>query len=111
MPFPEEVMTAVEEWVNGKDPDFFSSGLMAWLLNTVGLSASHWRAITSKKKRWISTGNKLGLLLIDLPSYILPLRFCIVILIEIRQNQVKTRRRYNICPTFSKRHGRLENVG
>ena len=30
----EEVVTAVEEWVNGKDPDFFSSGLMA-------LSASH----------------------------------------------------------------------
>ena len=25
----QEVMTAVEEWVNGKDPDFFSSGLMA----------------------------------------------------------------------------------
>ena len=25
----EEVMTAVEEWVNGNDPDFFSSGLMA----------------------------------------------------------------------------------
>ena len=25
----EEVLTAVEEWVNGKDPDFFSSGLMA----------------------------------------------------------------------------------
>ena len=24
----EEVMMAVEEWVNGKDPDFFSSGLM-----------------------------------------------------------------------------------
>ena len=24
----EEVVTAVEEWVNGKDPDFFSSGLM-----------------------------------------------------------------------------------
>ena len=22
-------MTAVEKWVNGKDPDFFSSGLMA----------------------------------------------------------------------------------
>ena len=22
-------MTAVEEWVNGKEPDFFSSGLMA----------------------------------------------------------------------------------
>ena len=25
----EEDMTALEEWVNGKDPDFFSSGLMA----------------------------------------------------------------------------------
>ena len=25
----EEVVTAVEEWVNGKDPDFFSSELMA----------------------------------------------------------------------------------
>ena len=25
----EEVVTAVEEWVNGKDLDFFSSGLMA----------------------------------------------------------------------------------
>ena len=23
-------MTATEEWVNGKDPDFFSSGLMAF---------------------------------------------------------------------------------
>ena len=27
--FDEEVVTEVEEWVNGKDPDFFSSGLMA----------------------------------------------------------------------------------
>ena len=35
----EEVVTAVEEWVNEKDPDFFSSGLMA--LEHVGLSASH----------------------------------------------------------------------
>ena len=25
----EKVVTAVEEWVNGNDPDFFSSGLMA----------------------------------------------------------------------------------
>ena len=25
----EEVVTAVEQWVSGKDPDFFSSGLMA----------------------------------------------------------------------------------
>ena len=60
-------MTAVEEWVNGKDPDFFSSGLN---LNTVGLSALHYRAITSKKKRRISAGNKYGLLLIDSPSYV-----------------------------------------
>ena len=35
----EEVVTAVEECVNGKDPDFFSSGLI--YLNTVGRSASH----------------------------------------------------------------------
>ena len=35
----EEVVTAVEEWVNGKDPDFLSSGLMA--LEHLGLSASH----------------------------------------------------------------------
>ena len=26
----EAVVTAVEEWVNGKDPDFFSSGLMVF---------------------------------------------------------------------------------
>ena len=26
----EEVVMAVEEWVNGNDPDFFSSGLMAF---------------------------------------------------------------------------------
>ena len=25
----EEVVTAAEEWVSGKDPDLFSSGLMA----------------------------------------------------------------------------------
>ena len=63
----EEVVTAVEEWVNGKDPDFFSSGLMAL--------EHHWsKCITlngnsMKKKRWISAGNKLGWLLIDSPSY------------------------------------------
>ena len=45
----EEVVTPVEEWVNGKDPDFFSSGLMAL--------EHHWskcitlEGITSKKKR------------------------------------------------------------
>ena len=27
--FDEEIVMAVEEWVNGKEPDFFSSGLMA----------------------------------------------------------------------------------
>ena len=35
----EEVVTAVEEWVNGKDPDF--SVLGWWYFNTVGLSTSH----------------------------------------------------------------------
>ena len=35
----EEVVTAVEEWVNGKDPDFFSSGLMA-------LEHGWWKCIT-----------------------------------------------------------------
>ena len=44
------------------------SVLGRWHLNTVGLSALHQRAISSKKKRRISTGNKLGRLLIDSPS-------------------------------------------
>ena len=36
----KEGVTAVAEWVNGKDPEFFSVlGLRH--LNTVGLSASH----------------------------------------------------------------------
>ena len=35
----EEVVAAVEEWANGKDPDFFSSGLM--VLEHRWLSASH----------------------------------------------------------------------
>ena len=43
----EEVVMAVEEWVNGKDPDFFRSGLMA--LEHRWSSASHKRAITSKQ--------------------------------------------------------------
>ena len=57
----EEVVTAVEEWVNGKDPDFFSSGLMA--LEHRWSKCITLRAITSKKKRSVSTGNKLGYLL------------------------------------------------
>ena len=36
----EEVVTVVEEWVNGKDHDFFSSGL-ALENRCHGLSASH----------------------------------------------------------------------
>ena len=63
----EEVVTAVEEWVNGKDPDFFSSGLMTlehrWS-KSITLEGNY-----IEKKRWISTGNKLGWLLIDSPSY------------------------------------------
>ena len=61
-------MTAVEEWVNGKDPDFFSSGLMA--LEHRWSKCITLGAITSKKKRWISNGNKLGWLLTDSPSYL-----------------------------------------
>ena len=49
----EEVVTAVEEWVNGKDPGFLSSGLMALEHRRTKCI----RAITSKKKRWITTGN------------------------------------------------------
>ena len=63
----EEVVMAVEEWVNGKDPDFFSSGLMAlehrWS-KCITLEGNN----IEKKKRWISTGNKLGWFLIDSPS-------------------------------------------
>ena len=68
----EEVVTTVEEWVNGKDPDFFSSGMMAlehrWS-KCITLEGNY--ICISKKKRWVSTGNKLGWLLIDSPSYIL----------------------------------------
>ena len=65
----EEIVTAVEEWINGKDPDFFSSARMAlehrWS-KYITLEGNY--RCTSKKKRWISTGNKLGWLLIDSPS-------------------------------------------
>ena len=53
----EEVVMAVEEWVNGKDPDFFSSGLMAlehrWS-KCITLEGNY----IEKKKRWISARNK-----------------------------------------------------
>ena len=59
-------VTAVEEWVNGKDPDFFSSGLMAvehrWS-KRITLEGNY-----IEKEEVISTGNKLGWLLIDSPS-------------------------------------------
>ena len=62
----EEVVTAVEEWVNGKDPDFFSSGLMAvehrWS-KCITLEGNY-----IEKEEWISTRNKLGWLLIDSSS-------------------------------------------
>ena len=52
----EEVVTADEEWVSGKDPDFFSSGLMA-------LEHRRSKCITQEgnyiEKGWISTGNNL----------------------------------------------------
>ena len=63
----EEVVTAVEEWVNGKDPDFFSSGLMALehrCSKCIILEDNY-----IEMKRWISTGNKSGWLLIYSPSY------------------------------------------
>ena len=41
----EEVVTAVEEWVNGKDPDFFSSGLMAF--------EHHWSKCITLKGNYI----------------------------------------------------------
>ena len=64
----EEFVTAVEEWVNGKDPDFFSSELMA-------LEHSWSECITLEgnyieKEEVDLNGNKLGWLLIDsLSSY------------------------------------------
>ena len=65
----EEVVTAVEEWVNGKYPDFFSSGLIAlehrWS-KCIALEGNY-----IEKEEGISTGNKLGWLLIDSPSYTL----------------------------------------
>ena len=64
----EEVVTAVEEWVNGKDPDFFSSGLMAFKhrwSKCIRLEGNY-----IENEEWISTRNKLGWLLIDSPSYI-----------------------------------------
>ena len=60
-------MTAVEEWVNGKDPDFFSSGLMAL--------EYHWSKCITLEGNYIEkeevdlNRNRLGWLLIDSPLY------------------------------------------
>ena len=51
------------------DPDAFSSGLMALEHRWSKCNTLEGNYI-EKKKRWISTGNKLGWLLIDSPSYI-----------------------------------------
>ena len=60
---------AVEEWVSEQDPDFFSSGLMAL--------EHHWSKCITLEDNYIKkdvlpipTGNKLGWLLIDSPSYL-----------------------------------------
>ena len=60
-------MTAVEDWVNGKDPDIFSSGLVAL--------EHRWSKCITLEGNY--TGNeevdlnwkKIGWLLIDSPSY------------------------------------------
>ena len=63
----EEVVAAVEEWVRGKDPGFFSSGLMAlehrWSKSII-LEGNY-----IEKKRSISPRNKLGWFFIDSPLY------------------------------------------
>ena len=65
----EEVVTAVEEWVNRKDPDFFSSGLMAL--------EHRWSKCITLESNYIvkeeveSQPEMLGWLLIDSPSYLL----------------------------------------
>ena len=52
----EEVLTAVEAWVNGKDPDFFSSGLMAlehrWSNRVLTRVFKKWSKMLSSWKSW-----------------------------------------------------------
>ena len=63
----EEVVTAVEEWVNGKDPDIFSSGLMAlehrWC-KCITLEGNY-----IEKEEMDLNRIKLGWLPIDSPSF------------------------------------------
>ena len=68
--FDEEWVTAVEEWVNGKDPDFFSSGLMALEHYCSRCNTLDGNYIEKEeKKRWILHRSKLCWLFIDSPSY------------------------------------------
>ena len=60
-------MSAVEEWVNGKDPDFFSSGLMALEIRWSKCITPEGNYI--EKEEVISTGKGIGWLLIDSLSY------------------------------------------
>ena len=62
----EEVVMAAEEWVNGKDPDFFSSGLMA--LEHRWSKCITQEGNSTEKEGWISTGNKSDWLFINSPS-------------------------------------------
>ena len=66
----EKIVTAVEEWVNGKDPDFFSSGLMALEHRWSKCITLEGNYIEKEEVDRISTGNKSGWLLTDSPSYI-----------------------------------------
>ena len=60
-------MTAVEEWVNGKDPDSFSSGLMALELRRSKCITLEGNYI--EKEEVDLNRKKLGWLLSDSPSY------------------------------------------
>ena len=61
----EEVVTAVEEWVNGKGPNHFSSRQIA--LEKRWSKCITFESNYIEKKRWRSTENKLGWLLINSP--------------------------------------------
>ena len=86
-------MTAVDEWVNGKDPDFFSSGLMAlehrWS-KCITLEGNY-----IENKRCSSTGNKLGLLPIDSPSYFS------FFLLSIKIQTVNITQIKSLCATYN----------
>ena len=67
----EEAVMAVEEWVNGKDLDFFGSGLMALEHQWSKCIILEGNYIENEEVDLSSTGNKLGWLLIYFPLYVL----------------------------------------